>query len=303
MKLSDYEGKFFRVIKDGRFNVLGYPHDEPGIPYICFVESKRYLKYCCRNKDISCIICKEELSDDEMLQESKKGIAICKYPRIAFYHMHNYLADHCDDYRGKFEDNVVGRDCSIHPTAIVADKGVRIGNNVTIEEYVVIRQGVTIGNNSVIRTGAIIGGENQLVSYDEDCKAFHVHQVGRTYIGNSVEISYYTMVARGVFLHETTWIDDNVCIEMGSMVGHNVKIGCNSWIGPNCQICGNTNLGENVRMAPGAIVSNRLNIGNNSNIIIGSVVVDNVTEGKKMTGNFAIEHSQYLKWHMKKLRN
>ena len=303
MKLSDYEKKFFHVVRDGNFDTLGYIIDKPGMPYICFAESEGYIKECCRNKDISCVICTEELADSEELQQSGKGIAVCRYPKIALYRMHNYLSDYCEEYNNELGANEIGADSFIHPTAIIADKGVKIGNNVIIEAYAVINEGVTIGNNSIIRTGAIIGGMNQFVNYDEAGIAFRIRQIGRTSIGNNVEISYYTTIARGIFSHQTTWIDDNVSIDIGTVIGHNAKIDSNSLIGANCQVCGNTKLGERVKMAPGAIASNMLTIGKGANISIGAVAVNNITAGSKATGNFAIEHSQYLKWHMKKLRD
>ncbi len=301
MKLSGFNDKFFHVIYDGEFDTLGYLRDDPHESYLCFAEKESFLEMCCKKTDISCIICTEELADNEVVHECGKGIAVCNSPKTTFYQFHNYLIDHCEEYNIKFKENKIGSDCEIHPTAIIADKGITIGNNVVIEAHAIIHEGVTIGDNVIIRSGAIIGGVNQL-SYIVDGKLFRLKQNGKTYIGNNVEISYHALIARGIFAHETTWVGDNVSIETGVMIGHNATIGHNSSVASSSQISGNVKIGQNVKVASGVSVSNALAIGDNANITIGAVVANNVKNGNKMTGNLAIEHSQYLKWHMEKIR-
>lgn len=302
MKLSDFEGDFFHVVRDGEFDTLGILVSNPQKPYLCFAEAENFLINCCEKKDVSCIICTEELKDNIKLQGSGKGIAVCKSPRTAFYTLHNYLAENSVEYNFIRQENKIGKGCNIHPTAIIAERGVEIGNNVIVEEYAVIREGVSIGDNVIIRSGAIIGGSNQIVSHTAEGELFLVKQIGRAKLHNNIEVAYHALIACGMFPYEMTEISDNCCIDTDTLVAHNSKIGKNSMVLAQSQVCGSTCIGENVRISPQAIVSNCLRVENNATITIGAVVVNNVRKGLKMSGNFAIEHSKFLKWHMKKNR-
>jgi UDP-3-O-[3-hydroxymyristoyl] glucosamine N-acyltransferase len=304
MKLSEFENQFFTVVRDGEFATMGILVSEPHMPYLCFAESESFLISSCNKADISCIICTPELAKLPALQESGKGIAVCSSPRTAFYTMHNWLFTNNPDYTGKKEKHppIIGKECIIHPTAIIED-GVEIGDCALIEEYTVIREGCKIGNNVTLRAGSVIGGSNHIVCHKEDGTLFLVKQSGRVEIKNNIEIGYHAVVARGMFPYETTTINDNCCVDMDVLVAHNCQIGKNTMLLAQSQVCGSTKVGEDVRISPQAIVSNCLNVGDNATVALGAVAVNNIKKNEKVSGNFAIEHSKFLKWHIKKLRD
>lgn len=302
MKLSDFEGQFFHVVKEGSFDTLGILVSEPNKPYLCFAESEIFLSNACDKEDVTCIICTQELSNNEKLLKSGKGIAVCTSPRTIFYQMHNWLGTNDKKYIGERAINQIGKNCNIHPTAIIAESGVCIGDNVTIEEYAVVRAGTTIGNNVVVRSGAIIGGANQIVCHDENGDLFLVAQIGNVKIGNDNEIAYHALVACGMFPYEVTSIGDHCCIDTDVVIAHNCQINNNVMVLAQAQVCGSTTIGENVRVSPHAIVSNCLSVASDVTVSIGSVVVNNVKKGLKVSGNFAIEHGKFLMWHRKKNR-
>lgn len=301
MKLSEFDHEFFDVLVDGIFDTLGILESEPNNKYLCFAESEKFLKRAYEKEDISCIICTPELADMEYLKASGKGIAVCKSPRTAFYSMHNWLCNHSKEYLPVYNKSSIGKNCVIHPTAVI-EEGVIIGDNTVVEEYAIIRKGSIIGDNVIIHSGAVIGGTNYIVSHYEDGTLFMVKQSGNVKIENNIEIGYYSLIACGMFPYETTIVHSNTCIDMGAMVSHNCEIGNNSMVLSYAQVCGCTKIGNNVRINPHGIVSNGLHIEDDVTISLGSVVVNNIKKGLKVSGNFAVEHNKFLLWHLKKLK-
>lgn len=302
MRLSEFDGQFFEVVRDAEFDTMGILISNPQAPYLCFAEASNFLKMACEKEDIACIIVTKELADNEMLLSSGKGIAVCNSPRTAFYEMHNWLADNNDTYILCNEKTEIGEGCIIHPNASVSPYGVRIGNNVLIEEFAVIRPGTVIGDNVVIRSGAIIGGSNQIVSHHADGSLFLVKQVGNTILQNNIEVGYHALIACGMFPYEKTIVNSNCCIDTGVVIAHNSNIGSNTMVLAQAQVCGSTIVGDNVRISPQSIVSNCLKVEDKAMVSIGATVVSNVKRGEKVSGNFAIEHNKFLVWHRKKMR-
>ena len=247
------------------------------------------------------MLCTPELADNDELLKSGKGIAVCESPRRSFYKLHNWLSENSDEYNPKKKRTVIGEDTLIHPSAVIADMGVIIGNNVTIEEEVIIRSGTIIDDDTIIFAGAIIGGENHIITNDKEGNLFLIKQMGKCHIGKNVAIGYHSMIARGTFPYDETVIGDYTKIENSVEVSHNSKIGRNCIITGQCQICGNAVIGDNCRMNPKSVVSNQVKIGDDVMIGIGSVVVNNLKNGSNVSGNYAIDHRKFLLWHRKKL--
>lgn len=304
MRLSDFEGSFKYLIRDGEFDSLCNLTSETDVRCLSFANDEQYVKKACKLDNIACLIVPATCADIPELLESGKGIAISDKPKTSFHLLHNFLVKETNEkYINKRQDTVIGKNCNIHPTAHIANKGVVIGDNVTIEEYAIIRDGVTIGDNSIIMIGAYIGYNACLAGRDMEGNQLPLMSAGTVKIGNSVQIGAYSVVSRGLFPFECTTVDDFALVGYSVDLSHNCRIGKNSIILDQSQICGNTVLEEGVHIAPQAIVSNRLNIGERADIAIGSVVVSNVKKGMRMAGNYAIENSKFLLWHRKKLNS
>lgn len=302
MLLSEFKGCFFHVIRNGVFYKLGILVSEPNEPYLCFAESESFLNSACAKQDISCILCTQELADMPVARESGKAIAVTDHPRAVFYQLHNYLAKNSSEYAMKSWTTQVGKDCAIHPSAMIASEGVKIGERVVIEEYAVIRPGTEIGDDTVIRAGAVVGGSNQIVNRDQNGNLFLAEQAGGVIIGAHCEVGYHALIARGMFPYEMTRLGEHCIIDASCTISHNNQIGNNVMVLGQSQICGSCVLEDNVRVSPQAIVSNCLHVGEGATVSIGAVVAGNVKKGKKVSGNFAIDHDKFLLWHRNKLR-
>ena len=148
----------------------------------------------------------------------------------------------------------------------------------------------------------MIGNEACLAGRDLNGNLMYLESAGKVVAGKHVVIGYYSLISKGMFPYEITAVGDYSIIGYNVDISHNSKLAVNTLVLDQSQVCGNCSIDENVRIAPQAIVSNRLHISNNADVSIGSVVTSNIKEGVKVAGNFAIEQSSFMKWHLKKLR-
>lgn len=75
---------------------------------------------------------------------------------------------------------------------------------------------------------------------------------------------------KGVFIHESSYVDDNVAIGSGTKVWHFTHILTNCQIGKDCS------LGQNVVIGPSVVVGNRVKIQNNVSVYEGVTLEDGV---------------------------
>jgi len=302
MNLSDFDGKFYRVVRNGYFETLGFVWKKLPEQALGYATDVKYLRILCKNPTVSCVIVSEELAMHHQLLESGKGIAVCSEPEVAFILLHNFLMETVEEYGGGYNATKIGKDCRIHPMASIANKGVIIGDNVTVEEFVSIRQGCRLGSNVTIHTGAAIGIDHKDLCWDSDGRILKMQEAGQVFIADDVEIGCYASIGRGTFPYDTTVVGENTCIDGCVVIGHNCHIAGNCYISVSACICGSVNIEDNVRINPMATVKNSITIGKNAVISMGAVVVENVPEASRVSGNFAMEHSMFLADRLHRLR-
>ena len=159
----------------------------------------------------------------------------------------------------------------ISPETIFFSKDTKIGNNVTIEPYVVISSKVKIGSNVIIKS----------FSHLEGCK-----------IENKVEVGPYARIRPDTVLKEGSKIGNFVEVKK-SNVGKKSKVNHLSYIG-------DTDIGKAVNVGAGTITCNydgikkhktkikdKVFIGSNSSLV-APVIIDNesiVGAGSVITKN------------------
>ena len=159
----------------------------------------------------------------------------------------------------------------IGPETIFFSKDTKIGNNVTIEPYVVIGSKVKIGNNVIIKS----------FSHLESCK-----------IENKVEIGPYARIRPESILKEGSKIGNFVEVKK-SIVGKKTKVSHLSYIG-------DSELGKSVNIGAGTITCNydgvkksktkikdNVFIGSNSSLVAPVTIKNNsiVGAGSVITKN------------------
>lgn len=303
MRLSDFDGQYYHVVRDGSFQSLCNLTTITDIHCLSFAVTLQYIEKACKLPHITCLIVPENLKDQENLVASGKGIAVAASPKYAFHALHNMLVENSDpQYIEEFKRTVIGEGCLIHPSAKIAEKNVLIGDHVIIQENAIIREGTTIGDNVVVMPGAILGYSACLVGRDLEGNLMPLRSGGRVHIAANVQIGAYTAIAKGLFPYEITTVGEHSMVGFAADLGHNNQIGKNVIVLDKSQICGNTVLEDNVHIAPQVIVSNRLKVGEGADVAIGSVVVNHIKKGMRVAGNYAIDSVKFLLWHRKKMK-
>jgi len=278
----------FEILNEQEFETLGLVGSKTGNTKCTFIDNLDFAKDI--PEDVKMIVTKREYA--EALQGEGRGLCLVDAPRIIFFKLHNALSK-VEPYARKQEKTVIGKNCKIHDTAIIADTNVVIGDNVVIEEYVVIRENTTIGNNCIIRTGVKIGNPDFEFKREGD-SIFGVEHCGGVIIGDNVEILCNTGVNKALYPWDDTIIEDYCKIDMLCNISHGAKVGKNTMIVALVGVGGRTVIGENCWIGYGAILRNGITIGDNARVNMGAIVSKNVETGQAVTGNFAIEHDKFM---------
>jgi len=290
MWLSEISGIETILGRDGEFEILAPCTTQTDKKILTFFETPKYLNNINSNTNISCVICKSEhmcLFENESI-----GILCAEQPKLLFFKLHNELVK--KDATSE-RMTIIGENCRISNLANIAATNVVIGHDVVIEEFVSIKENVSIGNNCIIRAGSIIGGQGFEFKRNGYVDILSVIHVGTTIIENDVEIKELCSIHQAVFSMDCTRIGEFSKIDANSHIGHATKLGKRVLIGSHGNLAGNVCVEDDVYIGPNVTISNRLLIGKRSRISLGSVVTKNVTDDITVTGNFAIDHTIFIK--------
>jgi UDP-3-O-[3-hydroxymyristoyl] glucosamine N-acyltransferase len=172
--------------------------------------------------------------------------------------------------------------CHISPDA-------RFGQNITIGERANIYGGVHIhdnthiGNDVVIKPNSVIGGDGFGYAVRPGYPPVKIPHFGGVSLGNNVHIGSGTNIDQGT--HRPTIISDDVKIDNGVHIAHNVNVGERSLIIAHAEISGSVIIGKDVWVAPNTSIREKLVIGDRAFIGIGSVVTKNVPAGVTVFGS------------------
>lgn len=147
----------------------------------------------------------------------------------------------------------IGRNVTIHEFVVIRS-GVTIGDNVVIHPNVVIESGVTIGDNVEIFPGTYIGkvpkGAGALArtpEYEPFVKIGDNCSIGpNAVIFYNVEIGSNTLLGDGASVREKCRIGSYCILSRYVTVNYNTTIGDRTKIMDNTHITGNCQIGENV---------------------------------------------------------
>lgn len=180
------------------------------------------------------------------------------------------------DPRANIDPTVsIGCNCSICGNVIV-------GSHTIIENNVVIQGNVRIGDNCIIHSGTAIGTDGFGYFFKDNGVIGKVEHFGGVEIGDEVEIGANVCIDRGTI--DDTVIGNNSKIDNLVHIAHNVRIGKSVCVVAGAVICGSVVLRDGVYIAPGGIVKNQLEIGNEGFVGLGAVVTHSVDDGTVVAG-------------------
>ena len=295
MRLTDFF-QIDRVLQDCAFNALGLSNSQGPAGMLSFLEDSRFAKELLDNPRICAVICKPE--DGERLARYKEGIVLSETPRLAYFALHNRLAN-TPDYCPPQKPSVIPSSCHISSLAYIAPTGVVLGENVTVEEFVSIHGPCRIGDGCVLRSGVKLGGEGYEFKYLPD-SVMDIHHCGGLEIGKNVILFENVTVHKAVYPWDVTSIGEECRVGAQSHIDHGTKLGRRVKVCAGCVVSGRVEVGSGSKLGPGTVVSNRIQIGEGAQALIGSVVTKELPAGKTVSGNFAVRHDAHIA-HTKQL--
>lgn len=222
--------------------------------------------------------------------------AIIKIARLmiaeGFYPDYEKIFPQTEKNHSMFGANVtVGEGTFIAPFVSVGED-VTFGKNCRIESGVFIGSGTRIGDGVKILSGSRVG-VNCHYHFEEGGRHRGFCGVGRTVIGDGVEIGANSVIQRGSF--------SDTVIGAGTVVGnlveiaHDVKIGAGCLIVSQVGICGNVTIGARVQIFGQAGIKDWVTVGDGAIVLAKSRVTKNIRAGQKVSGAFGREHAAELR--------
>lgn len=139
------------------------------------------------------------------------------------------------------------------------------------------------GKNIKIGKNCTIGGKGFGFEKDETGKWIRFPHYGNIIIEDNVEIGDNCTINRGTL--NNTIISKGVKIDCGVHIAHNCIVGENSIITGHVMLSGGVNIGKNCWLGPNSTVLNKIKIGENVMVGIGSNVIKNVPPNSVIFGN------------------
>ena len=258
---------------------------------LTYVVDDKYAEFVKTNTAIVCIVMQEK--DCSAYSEDKIGrklsFILSAKPEVCFYTIHEelYKRGFYDKY--DFESEV-GIGCNIANSAVI-EKGVIIGNYVTIGANTVVRSGSVIDDNTTIGCNTTIGSEGFQLITDRDNLPMHITHVGRCHICSNVYIGDNSCVCNSLFGGET-YIGEGTKIDNLVHIAHNLYVGKGAVITAHVITCGSSIIEDGAWIAPNSSILNRVTIGKCAKVGLGSVVTRDVAPYTVVYGSPAKVHEK-----------
>ncbi len=218
-------------------------------------------------------------------------------PRLSFAKVVNEFFIKKIDYN--IDSSVkIGKNCeiaknvSIGSNCIIGDS-VKIAEGTVLNNNVVIYDNTVIGKSCYIKSGTIIGEDGFGFDFEENGTPVRIPHIGNVIIGNNVEIGAKNTIARATL--GTTIIENNVKTDDQVHIAHNCKIGKNTIITACVEISGSVTIGQNCWIGPNSSIIQKVKIGNYVTIGIGTIIIGDVEDNKKIMGLESLDLRNLLK--------
>lgn len=240
-----------------------------------------------------CLVFAEEGIDVPESLRKQHAFSFSRKPQLAYARFANQFAEarFSEEKKLKYrlmpegyylcEDSSVGEGAYIEPGCVIGPD-VQIGKNARIYAGSVIRRS-TIGNDFVANEHAVVGANGFTMAEDEDGNKMRIPTLGRVVIGDNVEVGVHDNVSCGSGCD--TIIDDYVKLDALVHVAHDDHLHKNVEITAGGIIGGFDELGEHAYVGINAVLRNRIQVGDNALIGMGSTVTKSVEASTTVAGN------------------
>lgn len=242
------------------------------------------------------VLCTQEVFD-KCEKDSSSSYVICMNPKLAFSKVVNKY------FVSQIKPNIhktavigsgakISENVSIGPYCVI-DSDSQIGRNTIINSHVVLSKNVIIGNDCYIKSGCVIGEDGFGFAFKDHKKPFRMPHLGGVIIGNNVEIGSNVSIARGTL--DNTVIGDFTKIDDLVLIAHNCMIGKKNIITGCVDISGSVHVGDRCWFGPNSVIQEKIKIGNDVFIGMGSVVRRNIKDNQNVLPVESLDISSHLK--------
>lgn len=249
-------------------------------PILSYISSSDFFEKAIANSAIQALIVTPEIYDH--ISKGHFSFILTPFPEEVFYSIHRILCDETDFYECPLEPPLIGKNCHIHPSAIVEDN-VSIGDGVHIGANTLIRRNTVIGDYCVIGNNTVIGSEGFQVLKRHDGVPYRVKHVGGTILGRKVHIGDHVTIANALF-EGAVLIGDHTMIDNFCYVAHNCVVGQNCVLTASVRLMGSVILEDGVYIAPQAVILNKIRIRKGALVGTSALVNKDVPENQIVMG-------------------
>ncbi|MGE7957524.1 hypothetical protein ACQKQA_13215 [Pseudomonas sp. NPDC089530] len=274
------------------FDGVGVADSKAFESVLTFMDNSKYVSTVNANDKVKAVFVRE---GEQSLLRGDICALVVDDPKWYFFTLVNYLA-----LVKVRSTSVVSAFASIHDSATIASVGVIVEDDVVIEPGVIIMEDVTIKRGAVIRAGAVLG-VNGFEHKRTSRGMLTVAHDGEVIVEERSEIGPNNTIIKG-FSYRNTVIGADTKLDALVHYAHGVQSGKRCLIAAAAMLAGHVTLGDNVWIGPKASISNRISIGDGAFVTLGSVVVKDVGVGEKVTGNFAVPHTKFIRNLKKSLK-
>lgn len=284
--------------REGHITFLGNPKYEPFVyttqASVILVEKSFVLKQPLQKVLIKVDNVYQALSI--LISNFSKEISITNgISTLASVHGSVTLGDNVsiDDFTIVKPNVKIGSNVKIHGQVFIGDNTV-IGDHTILYPGVKIYHNCTIGQNCIIHANAIIGSDGFGFVKDDDGNYKKIDHIGSVTVSDNVEIGANTVIDRAVM--SSTIIGKGSKLDNLIQIAHNVEIGSNSVVAAQSGIAGSVKVGDNCMIGGQVGIAGHLKIASGTMIQAQSGIASNIeAENSKLYGSPALDYSNYLK--------
>jgi UDP-3-O-[3-hydroxymyristoyl] glucosamine N-acyltransferase len=180
----------------------------------------------------------------------------------------------------------------------VVERNATISDNTILEANVTIKHGSYIGKNCHLFSGCIIGNDGfgyaEETGPDKNKHWVKIPQIGRVVIHDYVDIGANTTIDRGAI--DDTIIEEGVKLDNLIQIAHNCRIGAHTVIAGCVGIAGSAVIGKHCRIGGAAMILGHLTITDDVTISPGSMIMRSIHKAGTYTALMPFqEHDVWLK--------
>lgn len=180
----------------------------------------------------------------------------------------------------------------------VVERDVIIGSDTVLEPNVTIKHGSEIGKRCHFFSGAVVGNDGfgyaEAIGDNNEQYWEKIPQVGRTIIGDNVDIGANSTVDRGAI--DDTIIEEGVKIDNLVQIAHNCRIGAHTVIAGCVGVAGSAVIGKHCKIGGAAMVLGHLEVVDNVTISPGSMITRSIHKEGTYTALMPFQgHKDWLK--------